>query len=231
MEFSLPDRPNHVLATLSEETRQSLDDRLEPVLLGDGRVLYEPGAQIDFAYFPQSAVVSVVQLMQDGTAAEVGLIGREGICGLDAVLREGTAAARSVCQVPGKALAIPAATLRHAVKENGELLSALLNYTGGYCAMLAQLIACNRLHRVEQRCARWLLMTVDRIGTLIFPITQERLSMMLGVQRPTVTATMASLRDAGCLENSRGQVRITDRKCLESLVCECYALCASYFSL
>lgn len=97
--------------------------------------------------------------------------------------------------------------------------------------MLAQLIACNRLHRVEQRAARWLLMTIDRISALEFPMTQERLSMMLGAQRPTVTAVMASLRDAGCLENSRARVRVTDRRCLESLACECYAICAAYFDL
>jgi CRP-like cAMP-binding protein len=194
-------------------------------------VLYEAGAQIDRVYFPESAVISIVQMMREGTAAEIGLVGREGFCGLDAILRTGRATGRHVCQVPGSGWVMPAEALRRGMKSDGELLQALLGYAGGYCAMLAQLIACNRLHRVEQRCARWLLMTVDRIGDMQFPMTQERLSMMLGAQRPTVTTVMATLRDAGCLENSRGQVRVTNRKCLETFACECYRLCAEYFNL
>lgn len=168
--------------------------------------------------------------MQEGTAAEVGMVGCEGISGLEAVLRDGTPTARSVCQVPGTSLMMPARALRRVAKDSDDLMRALLDYTGGYCAMLAQLIACNRLHRVEQRCARWLLMTYDRTGRLSFPMTQERLSVMLGAGRPTVTSTIAALRDAGCLTNGRGQVRIQDLKCLESFACECYRLCASYFS-
>lgn len=159
------------------------------------------------------------------------MVGREGVCGLDAILRDGRALARSVCQVPGTALAMSSSALRRGLKENDDLLRALLYYTAGYCAMLAQLVAGNRLHRLKQRCARWLLMTLDRIAQTEFPMTQERLSMMLGAQRPTVTATIAALREAGCLKSSRGRVRVTDREKLESFACECYALCASYFDL
>ncbi|MGA8574765.1 MAG: Crp/Fnr family transcriptional regulator [Candidatus Cybelea sp.] len=224
-------RPNRVLSRLSEESHGALSGALQPVTFADGEVLYEAGSRIERVYFPLSAVVSILQVMEEGAAAEVGMVGCEGIAGLDALLRDGTAAARHVCQVPGTALVTPAATLKNAAKQDQGLLDALLYYAGGYCAMLAQLIACNRLHRVEQRCARWLLMTVDRIGRLEFPMTQERLSMMLGAQRPTVTAVITSLRDAGCLENSRGQIRITNRKCLEYFACECYRLCAGYFDL
>jgi CRP-like cAMP-binding protein len=220
-----------VLASLPEKTRDGLAPLLTAVHLGNGQVLYEASAPIDRIYFPESSVVSIIQVMREGTMAEVGMIGREGFCGLDAVLRTGTTAARHVCQVPGSAWAIPVPALRQAVDADRKLLFALIDYTGGYCAMLAQLIACNRLHRIEQRCARWLLMTVDRSNSDTFPMTQERLSMMLGAQRPTVTAVMTTLRDAGCLENPRGQVRITDRACLESFACECYWVCASYFSL
>lgn len=194
-------------------------------------VIYEPGDRVDAVYFPGSGVVSIIQIMHDGTAAEIGLVGREGICGLDAVLRDGIAAGRHLCQVPGTAWTLPTAYFREELKDREDLLRSSLTYVGAYSAMLAQLIACNRLHRVEQRAARWLLMTIDRISALEFPMTQERLGMMLGAQRPTVTAVMASLRDAGCLENSRGQVRVTDRRCLESFACECYAICAGYFDL
>lgn len=204
---------------------------MEPVTFADGFVLYEAGNPIDRLYFPLSSVVSIIQVMREGAVAEVGMVGREGVAGLDALLRGGIATARHVCQVPGTALSAPAAAIRAAARQNEPLMDAVLRYAGGYCSMLAQLIACNRLHRVEQRCARWLLMTVDRMGKLEFPMTQERLSMMLGAQRPTVTAVMTSLRDSGCLESGRGQVRITNRRCLESLACECYEICASYFDL
>jgi CRP-like cAMP-binding protein len=204
---------------------------MQRVALRNAEVLCEPGSRIERIYFPESAVISIVQVMREGTAAEIGLIGREGFFGLDVLLREGVATGRAVCQVPGSALAIAAGPLRDASRADPALMRALLDYIGGYSAMLAQLIACNRLHRVEQRCARWLLMTHDRIGEPVFPMTQERLSVMLGAQRPTVTSVMTTLRDAGCIESSRGQVRITDRKCLETYACECYALCASYFKL
>ncbi len=220
---------NNVLSRLSQS--ETLSRLFEPVTFADGFVLYEAGDRIERVYFPMSAVVSIVQVMREGAAAEVGMVGREGIAGLDAILRGGQAVARHVCQVPGSVLAASADAIRAAAREDRNLMAALLEYAGGYCSMLAQLIACNRLHRVEQRCARWLLMTVDRTGRLEFPMTQERLSLMLGAQRPTVTAVMTSLRDAGSLESSRGQVRITDRARLESLACECYEICASYFDL
>jgi CRP-like cAMP-binding protein len=224
-------RPNLVLSSLSEAARRALDRDFEQVVLGDAEPICEPHARIKRIYFPESAVISIVQVMREGTAAEIGMVGCEGFFGLEAILRDGTATGRAVCQVPGNAWVIPATTLRDAAQNDHSLIQALLHYAGGYCAMLAQLIACNRLHRVEQRCARWLLMTHDRIGEPVFPMTQERLSVMLGAQRPTVTAVMTTLRDAGCIESSRGQVRITDRKCLETYACECYALCASYFKL
>ncbi len=230
--MQLIDHTNQVLSKLSRERGSTLSRALEPITFGDGHVLYEAGAKIERLFFPLSSVVSIIQVMQDGSAAEVGMAGREGVAGLDAILRNGGAAsARHVCQMPGTAFAAPVATVRKAVKDDEGLQTALLHYAGGYCSMLAQLIACNRLHRVEQRCARWFLMTVDRTRILEFPMTHERLSMMLGVQRPTVTAVLTSLREAGCLESGRGEVRITDRARLEAFACECYPICASYFDL
>ncbi|HEX3672362.1 MAG TPA: cyclic nucleotide-binding domain-containing protein, partial [Candidatus Cybelea sp.] len=127
---------------------------MEPVTFGDGLVLYEAGSPIERVYFPVSSVVSIIQVMREGAAAEVGMVGREGFAGLDAVLRGGIATARHVCQVPGTALAAPVAAMREALRGDETLMTATLRYAGGYCSMLAQLIACNRLHRVEQRCAR-----------------------------------------------------------------------------
>jgi CRP-like cAMP-binding protein len=220
---------NLILARLSKETRESFADSLKPASLDSGRVVEEVGMPIKHVYFPQTAVLTTVQLMREGVAAAVSVVGREGISGLDAVLRDGPARGHVVCQVPGAALSISVRELRVLIRQHASLLNSILHYTSGYCAMLSQLIACNRLHQVERRCARWLLMILDRTKGPIFPVTQERLSVMLGAQRPTVTTTLAALRATGCLETSRGQVRITNRKRLESYACECYGLCAGYF--
>lgn len=230
MEIPLVDRQNQVLSRLPAGTQRRAYNELERVVLGDSQVLYEAGQRIDRIYFPESAVVSIIQVMEAGNAAEIGMVGPEGVAGIDAILREESAATgRDICQVPGSALAMPARAARRLAREDPAFMNSLLGYVGGYCAMLAQLIACNRLHRVDQRCARWLLMTYDRTDSPDFPMTQERLSMMLGAQRPTITSVMAKLREAGCIENRRRQVRIIDRAYLESCACECYGFCARCF--
>jgi CRP-like cAMP-binding protein len=193
-----------------------------------GFVLYEPDEAIDRMYFPQTAVVSVSQ-MRDGAVAEISMIGPEGLTGWEILLEKTSASARMVCSMPGTALAVRADALLRHVESCSDLRSALFAYLNGYLAMLAQLIACNRLHRVEQRCARWLLMTADRVNDVAFPLTQERLSAMLGSQRSTLTTVMASLREAGCVGGRRGVVEILDRPKLESFACECYDICASIF--
>jgi CRP-like cAMP-binding protein len=222
---------NLILAKLSNEITAALADSLEAIALDSGRTVQELGEPIERVYFPETAVLTAVQIMQDGAAAAVSMVGREGISGLEAVLHDRQAPDRTICQIPGIVLGVSPRELRERIRQNEALRNAILHYTGGYCAMLARLIACNRLHRVEQRCARWLLMIRDRIEAQTFPMTQEGLSNMLGAQRPTVTTTLAALREAGCLETSRGELRIADRKCLETYACECYWLCASYFEL
>jgi CRP-like cAMP-binding protein len=194
-----------------------------------GFVVQRPDEPIDRIYFPQTAVFSVSRLMRDGVVAEISMIGREGLSGWEVLLEKGSASASTVCSVPGEALAMSAdAFLRH-VKASPALLSASLVYVSRYASVIAQLVACNRLHRVEQRCARWLLMTADRTENAAFPLTQDRLSTVLGSQRPTMTAVIASLRNAGCVGGKRGVVEILDRRKLESLSCECYDICASLF--
>ncbi len=220
---------NHILAGLSENTRRRLAPSLETVTLGNGEVVHEPGVPIERVVFPEKSVISIIQIAEDGAAAEIGIVGYEGLSGLDGILRERPSSALALCQMPGEALVIPLKELRAVLRDDDALMSRTLDYVGGYCAMLAQLVACSRLHRVEQRCARWLLMMVDRIGRRDFAITQERLSMMLGAQRPTVTTTMAALRSAGCIHYSRGHVDVLDREKLESFACECYDFCTDCF--
>lgn len=221
---------NEILHALPPMDWKSVAKDLRSVQVHTGRVLYEPDDPIDVVYFPQTAVFSASRLMRDGGVAEIAMIGPEGVVGLRSFLRGGGSTSdRVVCSVPGEALTMRVdAFLRHA-EGSLALHRALLWYAGGCMTMLAQLIACNRLHRLEPRCARWLLMTADRIGHGPIPLTQERLSMMLGAQRPTVTAVLALLRATGCVGSTRGRVEIFDRRRLESLACECYSVCASVF--
>lgn len=219
---------NEILRFLPPRDWDVVSEDLRPIRAPLGFVLYEAGAPIDWIYFPQTAVFSASQLLRDGGVAEISMVGPEGLAGWKVLLEEAPAT-RTVCSMPGEVLAMRAdAFLRHA-EAFSHLRSAALAYIGRHVTMLAQLVACNRLHRVEQRCARWLLMTADRVNDATFPLTQERLSMMLGAQRPTLTAVMASLREAGCVGGRRGVVEILDRQKLKSIACECYDACAVLF--
>jgi CRP-like cAMP-binding protein len=223
-------RENLILAALHKGPREAIAADLRAVTLRAGQVLCEPSEPPKWAYFPETAAASVVRVMADSTVAEVGVIGREGFVGLEAILRDGGPTTLNVCQIPGTALAIRPDALRGHIERGGEIAAHVLRFVGGYCTMLGQLIACNRLHRVDQRYARWMLMIADRTGRQSFSMTHERLSMMLGARRPTVTATTALLRDAGCIETSRGRVHIRDRTKLESYACECYDICVACFA-
>ncbi len=220
---------NRILRRLSPEKRRLLASDLKTVHLANSQIVYDSDAAIRKVCFPETAVVSIICLVKEGGIAEIGMVGCEGVVGLDVVLGGISSTARAMCQVPGEALMMDAEVFKRHMRESDAFRMVLLDYARSYCAMLAQLIACNRLHRVEQRAARWLSMTADRIEQSSFPMTQERLGMMLGTQRPTVNAAMAGLRDAGCIENSRGRVRIIDRKKLEARACECYLVCTTYF--
>lgn len=219
---------NNILRSLPPRDWDALSEDLRPIRTPLGFVLYQAGGPIDWIYFPQTAVFSAVQLLHDGGVAEIAMIGPEGLAGWKLLL-ERASASHTACSMPGEALAIRTdAFLKH-VAASSALRSASLAYAGRYVTMLSQLIACNRLHRAEQRCARWLLMTADRVSDDTFPLTQERLSTMLGAQRPTLTGVIASLRAAGCVAGGRGVIEILDRPQLTSIACECYEICASLF--
>lgn len=220
---------NEVLRALPPGDLSCISKDLRAVHMPLGFELYGPDEPIDWIYFPQTAVFSALRLMRDGAVAEISMIGREGFAGWKVLLEKTVASVRTVCSMPGEALAMATDAFLEHVETSPALRSAALAYTSAYMTMLSQLIACNRLHRVEQRCARWLLMAGDRVGDAPFLLTQERLSAMLGSQRPTLSTTMASLREAGCLGGGRGVVEILDRAKLRSFACECYDVCAGLF--
>jgi CRP-like cAMP-binding protein len=191
--------------------------------------IYQPDETIGEAYFPIDSVLSVVTRMKDGHAIEVGTIGREGTSAFPLLLGATTSANESYCQVPGSAVRISAELFQEL--RASKLFRGLLDrYVQSYVNMLGQLAACNRLHNVLERCARWLLMTHDRVNSDQIPLTHEFLAMMLGTQRSGVTIAAATLQNAGFIRYGHGIITILDREGLESASCECYEVAREQFS-
>lgn len=207
-----------------------LASRLRSVELSLGHVLAPAGEAFDAVYFPVSAVMSVIGRMHDGGAAEIGTVGNEGAVGVSVLLDAPPSPHETVAQIPGIALAIDAAEMRQGMRDRPELRQLLLRYVHEYLMQVAQTAACNRLHGIEQRCARWLLMTHDRVGEAeTFPLTQAYLAIMLGVRRAGVTVAAGALQSAGLITYHRGGIRVVDRVGLEGAACECYALVRRQF--
>lgn len=220
---------NRLLAGLPREDYERLLPDLESVSLGFQEVLYKPDKPIPYVYFPTTGVVSLLTLMEDGLAIEIAAVGREGMIGLPVFL-EATSMPGSACtQVPGTAVRIPAERFREAVQRSGSLQRVLHRYTQALLNQIARSAACNRLHPIGERCARWLLMTHDRAGSDQFPLTHEFLAQMLGVRRATVTVAAGMLQQAGLIRYRRGKITIADRLGLETASCECYEVIRKEF--
>ena len=213
---------NWLLTALPPAEWTHLHPQLEAVSLSVGQVLYQTGEPITHVYFPRSGVVSLLVPLSDGAAIEVGLVGREGMVGVPALLGADTTHGSAICQLPGDALRLGTAALRQHLREAGTLRERLARYT--HCRLIetAQVIACSRRHTVVQRCACWLLMTHDRVDGDAFPLTHRSLGAMLGVRRATVTAAAGALQRAGAIAYHLGRVTVRDRTRLEAAACECY---------
>ncbi len=191
--------------------------------------VYKPEERINEAYFPLGAVLSVVARMKDGGMIEIGTIGREGTSAVPLLMGSETSANESFCQVPGKAWKMPAETFRSLSTKSKVFREFLNRYLQAYVNMLGQLAACNRLHSVYERCARWLLMTADRVGSDEFPLTHEFLAIMLGSRRSGVTVAASMLQKAGFIHYQHGAITILDRAGLEATTCECYSITKGQF--
>lgn len=213
---------NRIMAHLPDRESKRLLPHLQFVPLRLGQVLYRPGEPIRYVYFPLDAVVSVIAPLDEGKSVEVTLIGPEGMLGLRAILEEKTHWHISVAQIEGGCLRIDANVLRAEFNRAGTLHQRLLQYTSYRLVQTAQLAACNRVHRLKQRLARWLLMTHDRTKHDEFPMTHEFLSEMLGTSRAEISSAAGALRRSGVVHYQRGRMTILDRKALESTACECY---------
>jgi CRP-like cAMP-binding protein len=218
------DRGNRLLDLLPAADRRRLLDHMELVELDLRQPVYEPGKPIEYVYFPLTTVISMLAVMDDGQAVEVATMGNEGMAGLPVFLGATSSPDRAFAQVPGRALRMPAGDFRELANGAGTVQGLLQRYTQAFFVQLAQGAACNRLHSTDQRLARWLLMTHDRVGQDQFPITQEFMAQMLAVRRATVTEAAGRLQQAGLITYSRGIITILDRPGLEAVSCECYRI-------
>lgn len=221
---------NRLLAVLPQRVLWSLRPRLKPVSLARGMVLCEADEPLRRVYFVEAGAVSLVTVFEDGTTAEMATVGREGAVGIGALLGGEHALGRYVVSLPGSALAVEAARFRSMLREDSELRAACEVYARVFLTHLLQNVACNASHRVEQRCARWLLMCADRMEADTFELTQEYLAEMLGVRRSTVTVVAQTLQNADFIRYRRGAITVLDRRGLEAAACECYRIVRDAYS-
>ena len=220
---------NRLLAALPAEEYERLLPRMETVPMSFSQSIYEPGEPIADVYFPLSGVMCLLTLLADGRAVEVATIGNEGMVGLPVFLGADTAFARAIAQVPGQAMRMAAEEFRAAISHGGPFQALLHRYTQALLNLISQTAACNRVHSIEERCSRWLLMTHDRVESDRFLLTHEFLAQMLGVHRPRVSAVAKTLQHAGLIRYRRGNVTVLDRPGLEAASCECYGVIKAEF--
>ena len=213
---------NSLLAALPRKEYRHLSGDLEQVALTYGEVLYEPGKQIKYVYFPNDSIVSLLTLVDQHQALEVGLVGREGMVGIPLALEISISPVRALVQGTGTAMRMRAAPFLQAFGQSHALQRQLHHYTYTLMAQITQTAACNRFHVVEARLARWLLMTHDRMRSSPFRLTQDFLAQMLGVRRVGVTKAARTLQLNKLISYSRGSITTLDRKGLEPACCSCY---------
>ncbi len=213
---------NQWLASLARKDLHLLEPHLVQVEFERGHTLYEAGEDVHHVYFPTEGVVSLQTVLRGGAAVETAAIGREGLVGVTCGPMNGRAVSRAVAQTDGSARCIDIARFSSALHDSVGMREALARYTEALFAQVQQTAACNALHRLESRFARWLLTLSDRAGEDAFELTQEELSEMLGVRRATVSEVGAALERRGLIERGRGKIQIVDRRGLEGASCECY---------
>jgi CRP-like cAMP-binding protein len=213
---------NRLLAALPGEVYGRIRPALDPVAFALGDVVYDAGERMEHIYFPMTAVVSLIYTMEDGATAEMGLVGNEGVVGIALFMGGETTPNQAVVQVAGAVLRMRAQALLKEFRRGGPLQQALLRYTQALITQISQTAVCNRLHPVEKRLCRWLLLIRDRVPSDQLLMTQEFIAHMLGVRREGVTAAAHHLQAAGLIRYVRGHITILDRAGLEAAACECY---------
>ncbi|HYE30096.1 MAG TPA: Crp/Fnr family transcriptional regulator [Methylomirabilota bacterium] len=220
---------NSLLKRLPEEERRGLLQQMEPVELKFKHVLYETDGPIDYIYFVESGVISLLTRVDEKILIEIATVGREGFGGLQSFLGARRSPGIAVVQVPGEGFRWSAEEFRKALETHPKLVQTLNKYTQALISQISINSACNRAHLIDQRAARWLLLTRDRVDSDSYPLTHEFLSQMLGVRRASVTLAVANLKRQGAIEYRRGIITVVSREKLEAAACDCYRMIRSEY--
>jgi len=215
---------NHILDALPAPEFDRLFAHLKLVPMPLGMVLYESGAKLRHIYFPTNSIVSLLYVMQDGSSAEIAVVGNEGAIGVSLFMGGETTPSRAIVQSAGFAYRLTGAKLKQEFNRHGEMLHVLLRYTQSLITQMAQTAVCNRHHSLDQQLCRWLLLSLDRLSGNHLNMTQELIANMLGVRREGVTESAGKLQKLGVIKYVRGKITVLDRAHLERLSCECYAV-------
>jgi CRP-like cAMP-binding protein len=215
---------NQLVAALPPAISKRWQRSLEEVDLPLGQVLYEPGTVLSHVYFPATAIVSLLYVMEDGASAEIAVVGNEGVVGISLFMGGESTPSRAVVQSAGLGFRMKAAILKNEFGRSGLVLRLLLRYTQALITQMAQTAVCNRHHSLDQQLCRWLLLSLDRLSGRELIMTQELIANMLGVRREGVTEGALKLQKAGLIRYTRGRITVLDREALESRSCECYAV-------
>jgi CRP-like cAMP-binding protein len=217
-------RKNLLLAALPDMERQRWLPQLEPVDMPLGLVLYESGATLSHVYFPTTAIVSLLYVMENGASAEIAVVGNEGIIGISLFMGGESTPSRAVVQSAGKGIRLKAQVVKEEFNRAGPVLHLLLRYTQALITQMAQTAVCNRHHSLDQQLCRWLLLSLDRLQDNELVMTQELIANMLGVRREGVTEAALKLQQDGLIRYARGRITVLDRPAIERRTCECYAV-------
>ena len=215
---------NLLLAALAGPTLDRWREHLEPVSLALGQVLYESGSTLSHIYFPTTAIVSLLYVMENGASAEIAVVGQEGLVGISLFMGGESTPSRAVVQSAGDGYRMTAETIKAEFNQFGTVMHLLLRYTQALITQMAQTAVCNRHHSLDQQLCRWLLLSLDRLRGNQLVMTQELIANMLGVRREGVTEAARRLQSAGLISYSRGHITVLDRAALERRSCECYAV-------
>jgi CRP-like cAMP-binding protein len=215
---------NHLLAALPPAERESWLPQLEAVEMPLGHVLYESGLTLTHAYFPTTAIVSLLYVMEDGASAEIAVTGNEGLVGISLFMGGGSTPSRGVVQSAGQGFRIRSAFISEAFERSSAVMHLLLRYTQALITQMSQTAVCNRHHSLDQQLCRWLLLSLDRLQGNELRMTQELIANMLGVRREGVTESALRLQAAGLIRYARGHIAVLDRAGLEARTCECYSV-------
>jgi CRP-like cAMP-binding protein len=230
--MSLPDNPesNHLLAALPDDELRQLVPHLERFPMRLGETLYRPGEPLQHAYFPTTAIVSMLYVMESGASAEIASVGNEGVLGISLFMGGITTPSSAVVQTPGLSYRLKATLLQEEFDHGGNTRHLLLRYTQALAVQIGLTASCNRHHSVEQQLCRWLLSTLDRLPLSEVVMTHELVAGILGVRRESVTAAAGKLQRAGVLSYRRGHITVVERLGLEAVACECYTLVKHEYS-